>query len=128
MNIQQVKEEVKNTVRMYLTKNEDGEYLLPRERQRPVFIIGAPGVGKTAIMKQIAAELGVGLLSYTITHHTRQSAIGLPFITKKTFGDKEFSMTEYTLSEIVASVYEAIEKQQKNLEMKALMELSKKTS
>jgi hypothetical protein len=113
MNIQQVKQEVKNTIRMYLAKNELGEYLVSRERQRPVFVIGAPGVGKTAIMKQIAGELGIGLLSYTITHHTRQSAIGLPFITKKTFQGKEFSLTEYTLSEIIASVYETIEKQDK---------------
>lgn len=113
MNIQQVKQEVKNTVRMYLAKNELGEYLVSRERQRPIFIVGAPGVGKTAIMKQIAGELGIGLLSYTITHHTRQSAIGLPFITKKTFKGKEFSLTEYTLSEIIASVYETIEKQDK---------------
>lgn len=113
MNIHQVKQEVKNTIRMYLAKNEFGEYLVPRERQRPVFVIGAPGVGKTAIMKQIAGELGIGLLSYTITHHTRQSAIGLPFITKKMFQGKEFSLTEYTLSEIIASVYETIEKQDK---------------
>jgi len=113
MNIQQVKQEVKNTIQMYLTKNEQGFYQVPIERQRPIFIIGAPGVGKTAIMKQIAGELGVGLLSYTITHHTRQSAIGLPFITKKKFEDKEYTITEYTLSEIIASVYETIEKQNK---------------
>jgi MoxR-like ATPase len=84
MNIQEVKDEVKKTIHAYLAKNEFEEYIVPRERQRPVFIVGAPGLGKTAIMKQIASELNIGLLSYTITHHTRQSAIGLPFITKKT--------------------------------------------
>ena len=39
-----------------------------------------PGIGKTQIMQQIAEETGVGLVSYTLTHHTRQSALGLPFI------------------------------------------------
>lgn len=113
MNIQEVKDEVKKTIHAYLAKNEFEEYIVPRERQRPVFIVGAPGLGKTAIMKQIASELNIGLLSYTITHHTRQSAIGLPFITKKTYLNQEYSITEYTLSEIVASVYEAIENQGK---------------
>ncbi|MBR0330657.1 MAG: hypothetical protein IIX12_03545, partial [Alistipes sp.] len=36
-----------------------------------------------------------------------QSAIGLPFVKQKTYGGKEVSVTEYTLSEIVDSVYRA---------------------
>ena len=36
-----------------------------------------------------ANELGIGLVSYSMTHHTRQSAIGLPFIARKNFGEKE---------------------------------------
>lgn len=64
-------------------------------------------------MSAVAAELDIGFLGYTITHHTRQSAIGLPFISEKEFGGKTYSVTEYTMSEIVASVYEAIEKQGK---------------
>ena len=70
---------------------------------------GPPGVGKTQIMEQIAAETGVGLVAYTITHHTRQSAIGLPFIEKRTYGGEEVSVTEYTMSEIIASVYAKME-------------------
>ena len=61
-------------------------------------------------MEQIARECKIGLVSYTITHHTRQSAIGLPFIKEKTFGQEMFSVTEYTMSEIIASVYEKMEK------------------
>ena len=72
--------------------------------------MGPPGIGKTAIVEQVAEELGINLISYTITHHTRQSAIGLPFISKKIYGEKEYSVTEYTMSEIVASVYEQIER------------------
>lgn len=109
MNIGQAKEEIKNTVRAYLAKDEEGEYVIPVIRQRPVLLIGPPGIGKTAIMQQVARECGVGLVAYTITHHTRQSAIGLPFIEKRNYGGKEYSVTEYTMSEIVASIYDKIE-------------------
>ena len=40
--------------------------------------MGPPGIGKTQIMEQAARECGVALVAYTITHHTRQSAVGLP--------------------------------------------------
>lgn len=69
-------------------------------------MIGPPGIGKTAIMEQIAAELGVGLVSYSMTHHTRQSALGLPYITEKEYGGKSYQVSEYTMSEIIGSVYD----------------------
>lgn len=72
--------------------------------------MGPPGIGKTQIMEQIARECGIALVSYTITHHTRQSAVGLPFIVKKNYGEEEFSVTEYTMSEIISSVYDKMEK------------------
>ena len=106
MNIKQAKQEIKDTVQAYLLKDEYGEYVIPSVHQRPVLILGAPGIGKTQIMEQAARECGVALVSYTITHHTRQSAIGLPFISKKKYGEKEYSATEYTMSEIVASIYD----------------------
>ena len=95
MNIDQAKEEVKNAVRAYLEKDEAGQYEIPTERQRPILLMGPPGIGKTAVMEQIAHELGINLVSYTITHHTRQSAIGLPMISEKEFGGKKYSVTEY---------------------------------
>ena len=109
MNIKRAKEEIRNTIEAYLLKNEYGEYEIPVMAQRPILLIGAPGIGKTQIMEQISRECKVGLVSYTITHHTRQSAIGLPFISKKKFGNTEVAVTEYTMSEIVASMYEKIE-------------------
>lgn len=109
MNIKEAKEQIKNAMVAYFTKNEDGEYLVPIERQRPVFLMGPPGIGKTAVMEQIAAEMGLGLLSYSMTHHTRQSALGLPFIQHKIFNGEEFDISEYTMSEIIASVYEMME-------------------
>lgn len=97
MNIKQAKQEIINTVQAYLTKDETGEYAIPVERQRPVLLIGPPGIGKTAIMEQVARECNINLVSYTITHHTRQSAIGLPFISKKNYDGNEMSVTEYTI-------------------------------
>lgn len=108
MNIKRAKEEIKDTAAAYLLKDECGEYVIPSIRQRPVLLIGPPGVGKTQIMEQIARECGLGLVSYTITHHTRQSAVGLPFIEHRVYGGKEYAVTEYTMSEIVASVYDRI--------------------
>ncbi|MEE0692056.1 MAG: AAA family ATPase [Lachnospiraceae bacterium] len=110
MNIKRAKQEIKDTIAAYLLKDEYGEYVIPQIRQRPVLLLGAPGIGKTQIMEQIAKECGIGLVSYTITHHTRQSAIGLPFVSKQSFGGREYTVTEYTMSEIVAAVYEKMEK------------------
>lgn len=109
MNIKQAKEEIKHTVQAYLSKDAFGEYKIPAVRQRPVLLIGPPGIGKTQIMEQIARECEIGLVAYTITHHTRQSAVGLPFIKEEQYDGKTYSVTEYTMSEIIASVYRKIE-------------------
>ncbi len=110
MNIKQAKQEITNTLKAYLAKDSLGNYRIPPIRQRPILLMGPPGVGKTQVMEQIAAETGVGLVAYTITHHTRQSAVGLPFIEKRTYGGEEYSVTEYTMSEILASVYQLMER------------------
>jgi len=109
MNIQQAKEQVKNAITAYRTLDQYGRPAIPQQRQRPVFLVGAPGIGKTAIMEQIAQELGIPLVSYSMTHHTRQSALGLPFIQEKTFEGQSFRVSEYTMSEIIAAVYERME-------------------
>ena len=111
MDIQSAKDAVKDAIRSYLDKDPAGNYVIPRSRQRPIVLIGAPGLGKTAIMSQVAAELDIGYVGYTITHHTRQSAIGLPMIETREYGGVGHPVTRYTMSEIVASVYEAIETQ-----------------
>lgn len=109
MDIKEAKLEIINTVKAYLSKDSNGEYIIPRVHQRPVLLMGPPGIGKTQIMEQVAKECGIALVSYTITHHTRQSAVGLPFIVKKDYMGKEYSVTEYTMSEIIAAVYDKIE-------------------
>ena len=110
MNIQEAKRQIKEAISIYLKKDRYGNYRIPVERQRPIFLIGAPGIGKTAIMSQIANELDIGLVAYSMTHHTRQSALGLPRIVKKKFRGSEYIVSEYTMSEIIAKVYETIEK------------------
>ena len=110
MNIKQAKEEIKHTVLAYLSKDSYGAYKIPAIRQRPMLLIGPPGIGKTQIMEQIAMECGIGLVAYTITHHTRQSAVGLPFIKEEVFDGEKKQVTEYTMSEIIASVYQEMER------------------
>jgi MoxR-like ATPase len=110
MNIKDAKKQIENAINSYLAKDKYGEYRIPSEKTAPVFLFGAPGIGKTAIMEQLSKELGIGLVSYSMTHHTRQSAIGLPMIVKKDFGGSQYAVSEYTMSEIIASIYEYMEK------------------
>lgn len=109
MNISAAKDYIKQTIEMYLQKDEFGDYRIPVVRQRPVFLVGAPGIGKSAIMEQIASELDIALVSYSMTHHTRQSALGLPFISQKDYDGLKVDVSEYTMSEIIASIYETME-------------------
>lgn len=106
MNIQAAKDQVKDTVEAYLAKDDAGMYVIDPVHQRPVFLVGAPGIGKTAIMSQVARELGIGMVSYSMTHHTRQSALGLPSIEEKEFDGHTYKASEYTMSEIVAAIYD----------------------
>lgn len=109
MNIQEAKETIEKALRAYFARDEIGFPLVPLRQQRPILLIGPPGIGKTAIMEQIAEECGVGLVAYTMTHHTRQSAMGLPEICTREIEGKTVHTTEYTMSEIIASIYDCME-------------------
>ena len=39
MNISQAKEQIQNAMTAYFAKDEFGEYLIPEEEQRPVFLL-----------------------------------------------------------------------------------------
>ncbi len=110
MNIKKAKIHIENTITSYLTKDDLGQYIIPIQRQRPIILMGPPGIGKTDIMEQIAQEKGIGLVAYSMTHHTRQSALGLPSITTEEFEGKEYLVSRYTMSEIIATVYDVIKK------------------
>ena len=78
MNIKRAKEEIEHTVKAYLAKDALGEYAIPAIRQRPILLMGPPGIGKTQIMEQAARECGVALVAYTITHHTPRARWACP--------------------------------------------------
>ena len=62
MNIQEAKQTVIDTVRAYTARDEQGNYRIPPVRQRPILLMGPPGIGKTAVVEQAARECGVGLM------------------------------------------------------------------
>ena len=69
MNIKEAKQELLHTIQIYTRKDSSDRYLMPAVRQRPILLIGPPGIGKTAIMEHAAEACNIGLVSYTITHH-----------------------------------------------------------
>ena len=109
MTIKDAKQQVLDSIKAYLEKDEFGEYKISIEHQRPCFLLGPPGIGKTAIMDQIAQETGVNLISYSMAHQTRESAMGLPVIVERNFVGADVKVSEYTMSEIIANIYYTME-------------------
>lgn len=107
MNIKEAVEQIEGAIQAYLAKDDHGLYCIPFRMQRPIIMLGPPGVGKTAVVEQIAERMDINFVSYSITHHTRQSALGLPFIAKEEFDGREYSVSEYTMSEFIAAVHRA---------------------
>ena len=108
-SVKEVKEEIKKGIRAYIQKDEQGEYCLKSVNRIPFYLEGKPGIGKTEIVRQVASELGIGFVNFSITHHTRNSLLGLPVISELECG----KYTEYTMSEIIAAVVEKEEAGQK---------------
>ena len=108
MNIRDAKQEIIHTIEAYRARDGKGRPVIERMRQRPILLMGPPGIGKTQIMEEIASDLSIGLLSYSITHLTRQSAVGLPMIREEEFDGRTVSVTKYTMSEILAEVHHKI--------------------
>ena len=57
MNIKEAKNEIKHTVQAYLNKDNLGDYRIPPLRQRPILLIGPPGIGKTQIMERMSPKV-----------------------------------------------------------------------
>lgn len=109
--ISKAKKILKETVRIYHSKDKYERYIIPVKQQRPICIMGPSGVGKTEMIEQVAKECEIGFVDCSITHHTRQSAIGLPLVVEKG-GEEEgkiaYKTTEYTSGEIIGRVQEAV--------------------
>ena len=102
--IGEAKKRLKQAVSAYLGKDEGGNYIIPKVSRIPIYMYGAPGIGKTATANQAAEELGIGFVSFSLTHHTRNSVLGLPVISELN-GNR---YTEFTMSEIIAEVVKAV--------------------
>ena len=109
VTIAQAKDTIAQAADIYFSRDQRGRYRMERRRARPVCLMGPAGVGKTEIVRQVAQDKGLAFLSYSITHHTRQSIIGLPRLIQGTMEGRTVSMTEYTMSEIIAQIYRTME-------------------
>lgn len=105
VTVAQAKTAIAQTAALYFAKDANGRYRIDRRRARPVCLMGPAGIGKTEVVRQVAEEQGLAFLSYSVTHHTRQSAIGLPRLSECEVDGRTVPITEYTMSEIIAEVY-----------------------
>ncbi len=108
MNIKRAKEEIKDTIEAYLLKDENGEYVIPAIRQRPVLLIGPPGVGKTKSWNRYPGNAASGWWHIPLPTIQGRAQWGFHLLTGKCSA-AEYAVTEYTMSEIVASIYNKIE-------------------
>ena len=104
VTVAQAKTAIAQTAALYFAKDANGRYRIDRRRARPVCLMGPAGIGKTEVVRQVAEEQGLAFLSYSVTHHTRQSAIGLPRLSECEVDGRTVPITEYTMSEIIAEV------------------------
>ena len=105
ITIDQAKQTILQTMQLYFAKDRNGNYRFDRRRARPLCLMGPVGIGKTEIVRQAAEERGVAFLSYAVTHHTRQSLIGLPKLNEREIAGKTVYVTEYTMGEIIAEIH-----------------------
>ncbi len=104
VTMREAKELLKNCVAEYMEKDEKGAYCLPQNKQRPVYLLGAAGIGKTEIAAQAARECGVGFVGCSLIiipgRARRECRI------YREYEGNSYQVTEYTMSEILEMVYE----------------------
>lgn len=88
MNILQAKNEIKNTVQAYLSKDSFVEYEMEAKNQRPLLLIGPPGIGKTQIMEQIAKECQMDLSAIQYASYASKCC-GPSFYSRKEISRKD---------------------------------------
>ena len=60
MDIKQAKEEIRRTVLAYTERDALDALRIPMVRQRPLLLMGPPGVGKTAVAEGLAMQVARG--------------------------------------------------------------------
>lgn len=115
LTVQQAKKELKVGIASYLFKDASGKYVLPEVNKLPFYLSGAPGIGKTQIVEQIANEQGLGLVSTSMAHHTKNTLLGIPTITEREKATDGASMKyiKHPMSDILEDVWGAYEKGKK---------------
>lgn len=110
VSIKEARRQLMMAVKAYISRDEQGNYRMEEAGRLPVYLLGKPGIGKTEIVSSVAEELGIGFVSFSLTHHTRNSLLGLPVIRELPDGRK---YTEFTMSEIIAAVEKCVKDGQK---------------
>ncbi len=110
MNIKEAKAVLKGILQAQSEKDEKGVFRIPLENRRVVLLAGPEGIGKKSVLRQSAAECGVELVSFNLAHVTEAMARGESHIEEKRYGGRRYTVLDYSMSEIVAAVYDAMEK------------------
>src|SRR5262249_59838363 len=63
-----------------VTQKQLGDFLLNVALARPVFIWGPPGIGKSSLVQQFAAQVGLPCVSLLGSQHAPEDLIGVPQI------------------------------------------------
>lgn len=110
MNIKEVKAELKRILQAQFQRDEKGVYKIPVENRRVILLAGPEGIGKKSVLQQVAAECGAEFVSCNMAHITEEMARGESRVEEKRYGGRKYTVLDYTMSEVVAAVYDAMEK------------------
>ena len=90
MDIKRAKREIKDSIEAYLKKDVYGDYMIPAIRQRPILLMGPPGIGKTQIMEQIAKECQIGLVAIPLRIIPGRAPSGFRLYRKRLWREEVF--------------------------------------
>ena len=71
-------------------------------------LVGPPGIGKTQINRTGCKECRIGLVAYTIDASLQEQVRSLRLFRKKSTVEERLSLRQYTMSEIIAYLYDKI--------------------
>ena len=75
VDVDELREEIKDVYNMNLDRVEEG---LPRTKNDALFIWGAPGIGKTEVLNQVAKELGIVVQEWHLSQIEPTDFRGVP--------------------------------------------------